>query len=327
MEYPSVVSDVQAVLKKIKNKKFKNMYLIACGGSSSLMYPSQFFIDTNAKNLPCEYLNANEFIYRNQAALGEDSIVILCSQEGKTPETVAAASYSKEKEATVITVAMRDNTPLQQAGGELFVRYGYYMTCKPIETSYGVIFMLTAGILQALEGGTYFDDMIDSLMKLEPIMEKAKADFEPFAIDFAQKCKDDKIIYSLASGMDYSQAYVLCNCYLMEMQWINAIPIHAGEFFHGPFEIIEKNSPVIMLVGMDSTRYLEERAVKFLNQYTDRAFILDMKKIDYGDMNEEYIAYMSVLILNNECRMLMQKLSISRNHDLDIRRYMHLVEY
>jgi fructoselysine 6-phosphate deglycase len=327
MEYPGVISEVKAIIKKIENKKFKNMYLIACGGSSALMYPSQFFIDTNAKNLTCEYLNANEFIYRNQAALGENSIVILCSQEGKTPETVAAAAYSREKGATVITIAMKENTPLQQAGGELFVRYGYYMTCRPIETSYGVMFMLAAGILQNLEGGSYFEDMIDSLVRLEPVMKEAKAGFEPFAADFAEKCKDDKIIYSLASGMNYSQAYVLCNCYLMEMQWINAIPIHAGEFFHGPFEIIEKNSPVIMLVGMDSTRYLEERAVKFLKQYTDRAFILDMNEIDYRDIKKEYIGYMSVLILNNECRMLVQKLSISRNHDLDIRRYMHLVEY
>ncbi len=327
MEYPSVVADVKAVLKKIENRKFKNMYLIACGGSSALMYPSQYFIDTNAKSLTCEYLNANEFIYRNQAALCDDSVVILCSQEGKTPETVAAAKYSRDRGAAVITIAMKDDTPLQKAGGELFVRYGYYMTCKPAETSYGVMFMLTAGILQALEGGTYFDDMVDSLIKLEPVMGKAKLDFEPFAADFADKCKDNNIIYSLASGMNYSQAYVLCNCYLMEMQWINAIPIHAGEFFHGPFEIIEKGSPVVMLMGMDRTRYLEERAAKFLNKYTDRAFILDMAAINYGDIKKEYIAYMAVLILNNECRMLMQKLSVSRNHDLDIRRYMHLVEY
>ncbi len=327
MEYPQVVLDVKAVIDKLRGRKFSNMYLIACGGSSALMYPSQFFIDTQAKELSCEYLNANEFIYRNQKALNEKSVVILCSQEGKTPETVAAAEYAKGKGAVVITTAMRDETPLQKAGGELFVKYGYYETCLPIETSYGVVFMLTAGILQNQEGGTYLDDMIESLILLEPIMKREKEKFIPYAADFAEKCKNDRIIYALASGTDYSQVYVMCNCYLMEMQWVNAVPIHAGEFFHGPFEIIEKNSPVLVLVGRDSTRPLEERAVRFVQKYTDRAFIMDNGDVDFGDIKEDYIAYMSALVFNNECRMLMHALSVARDHDLDIRRYMHLVEY
>lgn len=327
MDYPQVVSDVRAVLEKIKGRRFRNMYLIACGGSSALMYPSQFFMDTQAENLPCEYLNANEFIYRKQKAVGKDSVVILCSQEGKTPETVAAAGYARERGATVITTAMRDGTPLQEAGGELFVRYGYYETCRPVETSYAIVYMLCTGILENQEGGTYFEDMVESLLKLEPILQREKEKFVPFAENFAKACRDDKIIYSLASGVDYSQIYVLSNCYLMEMQWINAIPIHAGEFFHGPFEIIEKDSPVLILVGRDSTRYLEERAVRFVEKYTDRAFILDNGDVDFGDMKEDYIAYMSALIFNNKCRMLMHALADERGHDLDLRRYMHIVEY
>lgn len=321
------VDGVNRVLSAIKGNTYSHVYFIACGGSNALMYPSQFMIDQNSKTLSAEYLNSNEFIYRHPAALGKDSIVILCSQEGKTPETVAAAAFARKAGATTITFAMRDNTPIQEAGGEFFIKYGYYETCDPVETSYGLMFLLTAGIIENQEGGTLYEDMLDSLEKLKLIMAREKTAFVPFAQNFAESCKDAKNIYSTASGCDFSQAYVLCNCYLMEMQWMNAIPIHAGEFFHGPFEIIEKDSPVVAMVGMDSTRFLEERAVKFLKKYTDKVFVLDMGKVDYGDMKANCVGYASTLILNNLCRMLMHALADVRHHDLDIRRYMHIVEY
>ena len=30
---------------------------------------------------------------------------------------------------------------------------------------------------------------------------------------------------------------------MMEMQWINSGSFHSGEFFHGPFEIVDKDVP------------------------------------------------------------------------------------
>lgn len=99
MIYPEVkvLENVRNVLKEIKGREINRIYVIACGGSSALMYPSQYLIDTTASELTCEYLNSNEFIYRNSPAVNKDALVILCSQEGKTPETVAAAEFARKK--------------------------------------------------------------------------------------------------------------------------------------------------------------------------------------------------------------------------------------
>lgn len=328
MNYPEVkvLENVKEVLKAIEGRKFRRMYVIACGGSSALMYPSQFLVDSKAKELSCEYLNSNEFIYRNSPAVNENAVVILCSQEGMTPETVAAAKYAREKGATVITIAMVDDSALQKEG-EFFVKYGYYETADPIDTSYGVMYLLAAGILQAQEGMQIFDDMVKNLEALKPVIARAKEQYAEKAEEFGRLCREDRVLYSLGSGTTYSQAYVFCNCYMMEMQWINAIPIHAGEFFHGPFEIIEKDSPVIMLMGLDQTRFLEERALKFLQKYTDRIFRIDMKEVDFMDVEESYQGYLGALVINNICRMFSKAIAKERDHSLDIRRYMHLVEY
>lgn len=321
------LDNVRKVLQKIQGKRFSRIFYVSCGGSQALMMPSKFFVDSVSTTLFPQHYNSNEFIYTNSKSLGSESIVILCSQEGATPETVKAAAFAREKGATVITIAMVDGSPLQVAGGELFVKYGHYETADAIDTSYGTMYLLSAGIVDNQEKTNHLEKMIESLTRIQPIIQDAKEKFLERALEYAKRFKDAKVIYSLASGSNYSQSYVLCNCYLMEMQWINAIPIHAGEFFHGPFEIIEKDSPVILLMGLDSCRPLEERARTFCQKYTDNLFVIDAAECDAAGIDQEYVGYMTTLILNNISRLFCKKLSIERDHSLDIRRYMHIVEY
>ena len=322
-----VLDNVRQVLGQLKGKTFRRLFLVACGGSQALMMPSKIFADRVSKTLMPQHYNSNEFIALDPVTLNEDSVVILCSQEGKTPETVKAAAFAREKGASVITIAMVDDSLLEKAGGSLFVKYGYYETCDAIDTSYGVMYLLVAGLIDNQEGTNHFGMMSESLIKVNPVIQKAKKDWEETLTAYGEKNKDAKVIYSLAAGTNYSQSYVLCNCYLMEMQWINAIPIHAGEFFHGPFEIIEKGSPVILLMGCDSCRFLEERALEFCRKYTDNLLVIDASMCDLSGIDENYAGYMTTLILNNLCRLFCKKIAITRNHSLDIRRYMHIVEY
>ena len=152
-------AQVRKILEDLKGKTFNQIYFVACGGSSALMYPSKFFADRFSKKMNTDYYNANEFIHLSPAALGEESVVITCSQEGKTPETVAAAGFAKNKGATVIALSMEKGTPLEQAS-DLFVQYGHYNTAPAIETSYGVMYMLTAGIIELRESTPLFEDVV-----------------------------------------------------------------------------------------------------------------------------------------------------------------------
>lgn len=319
-------SQIRKILASLNGRTFGQLYFVACGGSSALMYPSKYFADRFSQKLNTDYYNANEFIYLSPAALGENSLVITCSQEGKTPETVAAAKFAKSKGATVVALSMRKGTPLEQEA-DYFVQYGDYNTAPAIETSYGVVYMLTAGIIEMREGTQLFEGMVKNLVAATPVIKTAVEHFQSLANEFANACKDAKVIYSLSSGPDYSQSYVFCNTYMMEMQWINAIPIHAGEFFHGPFEILEKNSPVVLLMGRSNSRFLEERALTFCQRYTEKLFTIETKDVDFQSIDDAYHGVVAVLVLNNVCRMFSKTIALVRDHSLDIRRYMHMVDY
>ncbi len=71
------------------------------------------------------------------------------------------------------------------------------------------------------------------------------------------------MIYVMSSGASVEVAYSTYICLLMEMQWINSGSFHADEFFHGPFESVDKDVPFILLMNDGKTCSVEARALIF----------------------------------------------------------------
>src|SRR5699024_8014350 len=138
---------------------------------------------------------------------------------------------------------------------------------------------------------------------------------------------DEKMIYTMASGSNFGVAYTFAICILMEAQWIHSHALHAGEFFHGPFEIVDKGTPFVLLIGLDETRFMEERAEKFLKKYNENSLILDAKEFDLSKVDEAIHGDIASVIHLYVLRALSREFAKVRNHPLDTRRYMHKVEY
>nr|WP_272948253.1 type II asparaginase [Trabulsiella odontotermitis] len=63
------------------------------------------------------------------------------------------------------------------------------------------------------------------------------------------------------------------------MQWIHSACIHSGEFFHGPFEITDANTPFFFQLSEGSARPVDERALNFLKKYGRRIEVVDAKEL------------------------------------------------
>lgn len=318
--------DVQNVLDVFKERDINHVYLVACGGSSSLMYSSKYALDRESKTIHSDLYSSNEFVYRNPAKLDEKSLVILCSHFGKTPETVEAARFARGKGALTVSLTYDAQSPLAQVSEHIIV----YKEGK--ETSYlneapAIMLELIFGLLAEKEGNKKFSDVVSSLENLRPILEKEKANYLEQAKKFAETYKDASIIYTMGSGANYGIAYWFAICILMEMQWIHSHAIHAGEYFHGPFEILDKDVPIIQLVGLDETRPLEERSLEFTAQYCESLVVLDAKDFDLSNVAESVKGYIAPLVLQAVLRKYADELADARNHPLSTRRYMWKVPY
>lgn len=323
-------TQVRRVLEAYKERTIDRVFFVACGGSSALMYPSKYFLDREAKTLSAEVYSSNEFIHRNPGTLGPNSLVILCSHKGKTPETTAAAKFAKGKGALTVSLMYVEHAPLADES-DFVVNYSWVPAGQrdpnPEIMNYAILYKLSMGLLYVKEGNTKYEKLLSSLNHLDDVFEKARRQYTEAAAAYAKAYKDESIIYTMASGASYGVAYSFAICMLMEMQWIHSHAIHAGEFFHGPFEVLDKNVPFILLMGLDDTRPLEERALTFLKQYGEKLLVLDAKQHDLTGIDDDVKGYLAPLVLNFILRLYAVALAAERNHPLETRRYMFKVAY
>ncbi|WHY71826.1 SIS domain-containing protein [Fictibacillus enclensis] len=321
-----VKKQVQAALEEVKKKTIENVFFVACGGSSAIMYPSKYVIDREAKKIDAHLYSSNEFIHRNHNKLGENSLVILCSHSGNTPETVESAKFARSKGALAVSLTNVEGSPLAQAS-DVVLKYEWGEEAIAFTTNYSVLYQLVFGVLKTIENNDKFALIEESLENLQQVYEKAAELYKGNAEDFGQMYKNENIIYTMASGANYGVAYSFAICILMEMQWIHSHAIHAGEYFHGPFEIIDQETPFIILLGLDETRHLEERALEFSKRYGKKLIVLDAADFDFTGVREEVKGYIAPLVLNYVLRTYADRLAEERNHPLSTRRYMWKVEY
>jgi len=253
--------------------------------------------------------------------------VITASLGGATPETVKANSVAKASGATVISIT--------HVAGSALTKEADYCIVHGFEENYGAklekmgyAMALALEILQQTEGYEKYDKMIDGFEKIFMLAENSAKSAMVSAKEFAQDYKDAPVIYVMSSGASAEVAYSTSICLMMEMQWINSGSFHSGEFFHGPFEITDKDVPFVLLMNDGKTRAIDSRALTFLHRFDALAATVDAK--DYGlssIINSDVVTYFNPYLHTAVFRVYAEELSYVRQHPLTKRRYMWKLEY
>jgi len=320
--------DINGALSKLAGKEIKHVFLVACGGSLSIMYPGKYFLDRHSDALTSDVYNGDEFVCRDPRKLGAHSLVILCSQTGTTKETVRAARHARERGAFTIGMTIDPKSPLAEAADCVVAYQASYTTGIPIdaaESNYGVLYILLSGLICQVDKRDLVSSLLNSLSHLQPAIDKAHLRYAPMFDAFAARFRDRSVIYTIASGANYGAAYSFAICVLMEMLWINSQAIHADEFFHGPFEVVDRNACFISMIGLDETRRLEERAREFLLKFgsEENMLVLDAQDLDLTGIDDAFKGYLVPLIFFDTLWQFAYKLAARRNKVmLEDRRYM-----
>ena len=293
--------DIATALAALQGKQIEGVYLVACGGSLSIMHPGKYFLDRKSKSLSADVYNGDEFAARAPARLGVNSLVILCSQTGTTKETTRAAQFARSRGAITIGMTLDPHSPLGTSVDHVVGYQASYTTGVPIDaadSNYGVLYMLLAGLVRQIDHVDVIDSLLKSLSHLQPAIDKAHEKFAPLFAQYAPVLANKKAVYSVASGLDYGAAYSFSICVLMPMQRTNSHAIHANEYFHGPFEVTDKKVGFVALLGLDETRHLEERAAAFAVRFAsaENVLILDASTLDLAGIEEEFKSYLVPLV-------------------------------
>ena len=323
----SKLSPKEIVKEIVSNKEVKSVVFVGCGASKADLYPAKYFLEQNAKKLRISHFTANEFNYATPNSIDEHTVVISASLGGTTPETVQANTVAKEKGATVISLTRSIDSPLtKDADYVIYHRFAENYAAKLEKT--GFCLELAVELLNQIEGYVHYDKMIDGFTKIYDLSQASAEGARLQAKNFAERFKDEKVIYVMSSGATHEVAYSTSICLMMEMQWINSGTFHTGEFFHGPFEITDKDVPFILLMNDGRTRPLDARALTFLNRFNAKTEVVDA--LDWGlssHIAKEVLDYFNPFVITAVFRVYAEELAEARQHPLTKRRYMWKLEY
>ena len=322
----------ELVKKVIKMREqqggIRSVAWIAAGGSYGGFYPAQYFMDHESAGIRSQMYTSNEFVFAPPKYCGPNPLAVICSMRG-TPETCEAARIAKELGAVTVGLYVQDSLLTEVCDFKLQYQSIALDESSQDQVNSSIGLKLAMTLLEETEGYAGYEDAMAAFSILDDVYRKAVDYAAPLAQKWAWKNKDQKTIYVMGSGPAMGSAYIFSICNIMEMLQIDSPTVNCCEFFHGPFEVLDKSVSVFLLVAEGRTRPADERAITFLKKYGgDQVYILDAKELGINRIKDSVCEYFNHLIfspvLNN---VYMRALSFASKKDYNTRRYMWKVEY
>jgi fructoselysine-6-P-deglycase FrlB-like protein len=306
--------------------QISEVFFVACGGSLVDLYPAKFLLASEARRLRADLYTANEFVHAVPKALGDRSIVIVCSHGGRTPESVEATKIAKARGSLTVTLTHNASSEIA-AFADQNVVYEWGAESSVQNNPMAITLALSLDILQHTEGYPHYRDFRDAMQQIDDVVAAARSKVRNRVEAFSQTYRNEKLFYVLSSGASYGHAYGFAICSLMEMQWLHASAIHSGEFFHGPFEITDQQTNFIVLMNDGRTRPLDQRVVAFLERYAQKYEVVDARELGIGVLPQSVVDYFNPILFYSVMCDYRAALARIRDHPLETRRYMGKVKY
>jgi fructoselysine-6-P-deglycase FrlB-like protein len=319
---------VAAVVSEAVGEGLSDLWFVGAGGSHLTSSQVGAVMAAKATSVPTFRLNSNEFVYDTPARLGPDSLVVVISHNGTTPETIKAIETARSRGVrAVLAIAKDPGNPLAEKADEAFT----YGGTKHVVSEPTQIYLAQIGHSVLMASGdetqSEHDAALDAYAGLGDAIVSAVAESDDNFAAMAASLGSQPIIYVLGAGPSEDIARTLSMCYLQEMQWIHSAAYNAGDFFHGAFEVVTEQTPVILYLGEDTSRPIAERARAFIQKYTRQAWLVDLQDMTLPGIPKPYRAEVGQLVLGALTSRIAQHFEAATGHSLTERRYLFKVQY
>ena len=306
----------------------KRVVWIGAGGSNGGNYPAQYFMEHEATEVVSSSFTSNEFVFATPSYVNESTLAVVVSMRG-TKETIEAARVAKERGAVTVAVYVDESDLTAVCDHKIqYDSLALDESCMG-RTNSAIVLAIAMELVQQTEGYAEYETAMAAFDLVDSIYRKAFDYCRPLAAAWAEQNADKPCINVMACGPLYGAAYVFSICNIQEMLQIDSCAINTCDFFHGPFEILDKRTSLFQLVSAGRCRPADERGIAFTEQYGgERMYRLDAKELGLCDIKDSVSEYFNHLIfspiLNN---VYMRALSAVTHKDYLTRRYMWKVAY
>ena len=238
-------------------ERAREVFLVACGTSYHACLAASYIFSKLAF-LGTYPVIASECVEQHGKSIGIDSTILAVSQSGETSDTLAAVMTARERAATILGLTNVVDSTLtrvsrvyidQQSGPEIGVA-----ATKTFTSQVSVLAQLALRV--AKKRGKVSQDEMDYLgERLKNLPNDAETIIrrqEEKVRHIAKKYKDAKAFLFMGRGISTATAYE-GRLKLMEIAYVPAIALPAGESKHGPIGLVEPGFPVVIVCPKDET--------------------------------------------------------------------------
>lgn len=231
------------------SKNIKSMLILACGTSYHAALLTKYIAGA-LKLYPPVIEIASEFNSYNNGWLPD--LAVCLTQSGETADTLKAMRKARQGGARIMAITnvlgstaskISDHTIYTRAGPEISVA-----ATKSFISQLVTLYCLCLG-MSKVDTRTC-DNLNDELRQIPDKMQQV-LDIEDLIAVEAERLANYSHIYYIARGMNYPIAMEGA-LKMKEISYIHAEAYAAGELKHGPFALLDKNTPVIAIVSKDS---------------------------------------------------------------------------
>ena len=242
----------EEIIESLLTNRYNNIHIIACGTSYYSGFVGKYLIE-NLTGIPVYVDLASE--YRFYGIRDNSSLVIAISQSGETSDTLAALKEAKKSGCNTLVITnvigssatrIADGFILTQSGPEIGVAATKTFTSQII-----VLFLLALKISFNLKNiGT--QQLYEFILQLKELPRKVRAALDQSATirEISKDFFKERSFLFIGRGINYPLALEGA-LKLKEISYIQAEGFAAGELKHGPFALLTKNFPVVVIVTKD----------------------------------------------------------------------------
>jgi fructoselysine 6-phosphate deglycase len=321
-----LIDDAAELGHNLFEQGFSKLVFVGCGAPFRVMSTITYWIEKKCIETRFHVYYPAEFIHQDPRFIDKQTLVILGSYSGTTPEIVEAAKYCQDKPCYSIGITRLADSPLSLNVDEKLLfgdtKLGDYS--RFIVTS-----ALVSGFLSAAEPHNWdiHEKLLASLRNLPAALFSALEQTEKRIQKFTEEYSSYDSMFVVGAGPMFHSAYMLAFNSFMEMQWMHVTPVEAAEFFHGPFELVDESFPVINMIDETSHRVEAERVKRFGEKYCGGFINFDSKDYELEGIDKDIRPFVSAIVLDAATRRMIDYFSEAREHDRTIRRYMGKVDY
>jgi fructoselysine-6-phosphate deglycase len=329
--FEKVISDalamrpgIEKAVDEIVERGFSNLFFIGVGGTYAHALPIKYWLDSET-DIESHVEIASEFMARKHRRFSKDSVCIFSTRSGNTKEILEAAKFCQDAGARVFVYVSNPDTPIYDHADYLVQSFAEDDHLG--EAIYLYMYMLVARLLDKVGEIDDYEAFMSDLEQIAPYLVRGKERYDSVAEQFATRYKDYTYHMVVGAGMVWGEAYDYAMCILEEMQWIHAKSIHSAEFFHGTLEMVEKDTSLLVLQGVDEGRPQTERVLRFAKHITEHTTVFDTEEVELPFKSYKYKKLMSPMVVYSLLERLSRHLEDKRNHPLTTRRYYRQFDY